>query len=209
MQVLLNLQMPVMQCKNAQIIGSKLNPNLMKVKLYNDKCMVSILWWMSVCLVCIFASISLYVFTFLNEFIFSHANQSDCTSYCQGEDVGFRPPLPLIISLVVSPRLSPFFSHRPPFSGKGWRWGWGHSFKTWPQFSNQHVSFSRIWTDQSSSNNTSMSVCWDYRIPLMFHVFWGGKNAAILFCIFHFCCSLKVTHMLGCVSSAKKLWLMQ
>lgn len=110
MQVLLNLQMPVMQCRNAQINGSKLDPNVMKVKLYNDKCMVSILGWMSVCLVCIFASISLYVFTFLNEFFFSHANQSDCTSYCQGEDVGFRPSPPHHQSSRVSSSLSLFLS---------------------------------------------------------------------------------------------------
>lgn len=111
MQVLLNLQMPVMQCKNAQINGSKLDPNIMKVKLYNDKCMVSILGWMSVCLVCIFASISLYVFTFLNEFFFfSRANQSDCTSYCQGEDVGFHPSPPHHQSSRVSSSLSLFLS---------------------------------------------------------------------------------------------------
>lgn len=151
MQVLLNLQMPVMQCKNAQINGSKLDPNIMKVKLYNDKCMVSILGWMSVCLVCIFASISLYVFTFLNEFFFSLVQISQTVQATVRERMLAFVPLPLIISLVVSPRLSPFFSHRPPFSGKGWRWGWGHSFKTWLRFSNQHVSSSMIWTDQCSS----------------------------------------------------------
>lgn len=147
MQVLLNLQMPVMQCKNAQINGSKLDPNIMKVKLYNDKCMVSILGWMSVCLVCIFASISLYVFTFLNEFFFSLVQISQTVQATVRERMLAFVPLPLIISLVVSPR----FSHRPPFSGKGWRWGWGHSFKTWLRFSNQHVSSSMIWTDQCSS----------------------------------------------------------
>lgn len=64
--------------------------------------------------VCVwFVSLLLLVCTcshFWRSFFFSRANQSDCTSYCQGEDVGFRPSPPHHQSSRVSSSLSLFLS---------------------------------------------------------------------------------------------------
>lgn len=113
---------------------------------------------------CLYLWFFVCVCRFLNGF-FSHVKQSESKSFCQWVDVRM---------LAFTPSLArQLFSLWLLFSGKGWRWGWDHCLKTWPD-SRTSTTFplprSGLYTEQTDVlvciNTMFMTLLWDNYVVL-------------------------------------------
>lgn len=136
-------------------------------------------------------SVNVCILRFLNEFFFSSCKAVRLwKSFCQSEDVGVNPLPSWSVRAGIRFSLSGL-----PFSGKGWCWGWGHHYKTWPQFLQQQQHFlihNVSWMQDKNrvflcNNDTPVRFRWDEGklLHLASHVPTqpeGEKNAWILIC---------------------------